>query len=93
MATFLVEGYLAAAGAEELAAWANSVRRATTQLRTAGGSPFVYMGSIFVPTEQTCFSLFEASSAVEVAEACRRAGIPCDRVSDALVGDARRLRS
>jgi hypothetical protein len=52
---------------------------------TRGGAQVAYLRSVFLPGDQTCLALFEAASPEHVSEACRRAGIPCDRVTEALL--------
>jgi hypothetical protein len=76
---FIAEGYLASATTEDLTGWIDRVRRATAE-ETRVGRRVAYLRSIFVPSDQTCFSLFEAPSAEEVIDTCRLTGIPCDRV-------------
>jgi hypothetical protein len=48
---------------------------------TAGvDGPVVYRGSISVPADEVAMHLFEGPDAVEVAAACRDAGVTPDRV-------------
>jgi hypothetical protein len=43
--------------------------------------------TLAVPAEEVVFGVFAAGSAQFVCEACRRAGVPAERLTD--VGDAR----
>jgi hypothetical protein len=43
-----------------------------------------YLDSVFVPEDETCFHLFEASSAEDVCRAARGAGLRCQRVVEAV---------
>jgi hypothetical protein len=47
--------------------------------------PVAFLTAIYLPQEQTCLALFEAPAPEQVAEACRRAGIPCERVTGAVL--------
>jgi len=76
---FIAEGYLASATSKELSEWGHGAGRVSDEL-DAAGIRVAHLGSIFVPSDQTCFSVFEAPSADAVAEICARAGIPCERV-------------
>jgi Protein of unknown function (DUF4242) len=84
MRVFLAEGYLPSATAEQLAAGAARAMRAAGDL-SRGGAQVAYLRSFFLPSDQTCLALFEALSSEHVWQACRRAGIPCDRVTEALL--------
>jgi hypothetical protein len=50
---------------------------------TAEGRPVRLVRSIFVPQDETCFLLFEASSVEYVHETARRAAVICERVVEA----------
>jgi hypothetical protein len=43
-----------------------------------------YLSSIFLREDETCFYLFEAASADDVAEAARRATLRFERVAEAV---------
>lgn len=84
MAAFLVEGYLSSATTEQLAVDSVRTSRVAAEL-TAAGLPVAYLGTVFLPPDQSCLALFEATAPEHVLEACRRANIPCDRVTSALL--------
>jgi len=84
VAAFLVEGYLSAATAEQLAAHCARASQAADEL-TAAGSPVAHVGTVYLPSDQSCLVLFESASADHVFETCRRASIPCDRVTGAVL--------
>lgn len=81
MAEFLVEVYLT--GDNRFDASAARARRAAEEL-TGEGTPVLYVSSIFVPEDETCFFLYQAASADAVHEAARRAALPFERVSAAV---------
>jgi hypothetical protein len=81
---YLVERYLAAPDAADLAAAVTRLVRACHA--TAGSAaPVRYLHSTFVPADDTCFCLFQAASsdAVRAVNAAARFGF--DRISDARV--------
>ena len=47
---------------------------------TANGVDVRYLGSTFVPEEESCFSRFEASSRDIVRSVCERARLPVARI-------------
>jgi hypothetical protein len=48
------------------------------------GAPVRFIRSIFVPEDERCFYLFQASSSEEVDEAARRAALPRAGVATAI---------
>ena len=85
MGTFLVEGYLAAGTTERLLEFRNAAARASQEMAGAGVC-VVYLSSVFLPDDQTCLGLFQAADRQHVSDACQRAGIPCDRITEAVLG-------
>lgn len=81
MAEFLVEVYLTRGDAFD--ASVVRARRAAEEL-TVEGTAVLYVSSVFVPEDETCFFLYEAASADAVREAARRAALPFERVSEAV---------
>jgi Nickel responsive protein SCO4226-like len=81
MAEFLVEVYLSRGDAVD--ASAERARRAAQEL-TDEGTPVLYLSSIFVPEDETCFFLYHAASADAVREAARRASLSFERVCEAV---------
>ena len=84
MGTFLAEGYLSSATADGLARDGTRAAAATSELAWDTGW-VCYLGSIFLPADQTCLLIFEASAAEYVSRACHRAGLPCERVTAAMI--------
>ncbi len=82
MPTYLVEFYMAA-GAGGLVDAAERARTGAEGL-AGEGFPVRYLGSIFVPEDETCFLLFEGSSGDAVRMATERAGIRITRIVEAL---------
>ncbi len=54
----------------------------------ADGARVRYLGSTLIPSDETCFALFEASSADEVRGLLERAALPYDRIVEAVRVDA-----
>ena len=79
----MAEAYLARSSSDELGAIAYRVRSAAREL-AAAGTPVHYLRSTFVPEDETCFHLFEASSADAVSKTTTRAGIGEVRVVGAI---------
>ena len=79
---FLAEFYLPAGGA-----LADVAQRASAGAAAActAGAPVRFVQAVFVPTEETCFALFEAPSAAAVSAAGSAAGLEFDRVTAALL--------
>ena len=84
MARYLAELYLSRRGAGDLR---DTVARARTAARevTADGTPVQYIRSIFVPTDETYFLLYDAPTPEAVAEASARAGIHVERIVEAVL--------
>jgi hypothetical protein len=81
MVEYLVEVYLTRSQGVE--ACAVRARLAAEEL-TREGTSVLYLSSIFVPDDETCFFLYQAASAEAVHEAARRAALPFERVSEAV---------
>jgi len=61
-----------------------AVQRNAELARTAAeGTSVLYLRSIFMPEDETCFLFFEASSAADVGEVAARAGLDAERVVEA----------
>jgi hypothetical protein len=80
--SYLAEAYTARSNAAAVEAAAGRATAAAAAL-TAAGRPVQYVRTVFVPGDETCFHLFEADAAEDVAEAVRRAGIECERIVEA----------
>lgn len=81
---YLVEIYLPRS-ANALADAAGRVAAAAEEL-AGEGLPVRYLQAIFVPKDETCFLLFDASSAQDAATATARAGIAFERVVETMSG-------
>jgi hypothetical protein len=79
---FVVERYLPGITAEELRASADRLTAAAEAL-TAAGDEVRYLGSTFVPEEESCFCCFEAASARTIEKTCGRANFPYARILEA----------
>jgi hypothetical protein len=53
------------------------------------GAPVQLLMTIAVPADEVVFGIFAASSAESVSELCRRAGLPAERLTNAV--DARNI--
>lgn len=78
-ARFLVERYWPGLTLERLKATEAKVRRASAAV-SREGHPVRYLGSTFVPEEESVLAVFAAEAAEWVVEVNRRAGLPVDRV-------------
>ena len=86
MAEFLVELYVSRT--EPLAAEQGAARaRLVAEQLTREGTPVRCLRSIFVPEDETCFYLYEAASADHVRAAVERAGLPFERVAEAVTDE------
>jgi hypothetical protein len=81
--SYAVESYLPRAGAGELREVAARARAAAEEL-TALGQPIRYLRSLYLPSDETCFHLFDASDAAIVGEASSRACLAHNRIVEAL---------
>jgi hypothetical protein len=86
VAEFLVELYVSRIdGAAVAESGARSARLAAEELAREGRQ-VRYLRSIFVPGDETCFFLFEATRVEDVEEAARRASLRVERVAEAIAG-------
>jgi hypothetical protein len=81
MPTFLVESYLpqSASAHEE----APESARLAAELANKEGVAVRYLRTTLLPSDETCFHLFEAASIAVVEAVAARAGLACDRVVEA----------
>jgi hypothetical protein len=80
---FLIEVYLPRSRAGELAAAKERVRGATAHVSRSDGD-IRYVRAMYVPEDETCFYVFDASSADLVAEVRGLAGLRDGRVVETL---------
>jgi hypothetical protein len=81
---FLAEGYLPSVTADGLALAGNMAAAASSRLASKSGQ-VRYVAAVFLPADQACLMIFEAVAAGDVTRACQRAGLPCERVTAAVV--------
>ena len=81
--TYLVESYRPGLSAQEMRAAAAILRRSACALRRES-RPVRYVRSTIVPADEAFLSLFRAASEALVREACARAGLTADRISEAI---------
>jgi hypothetical protein len=92
MPTYCLELYLPRASAARLEEEARQARHAAEAIAT-NGLLVHYVRTTYLAEDETCFHLFEANSAEDVAEAARRAGLPSERVTlavEAVAASARK---
>ena len=87
MKQFLVEVFVPRSRAGELDAAKERVRTATTRVARSDRD-IRYVRAIYVPEDETCFYVFDASSAELVAEVSGLAGLRDGRVVETL-GDSK----
>jgi hypothetical protein len=83
MTTYMVERYLPGVSAQEVLAAAGRAKE-TTDRMSAEGVAIRYLRSTYVPSEESCFCLFEGPSVELVKSANERAQIPFDRILEAV---------
>lgn len=83
MAVYVVERTLPGINREGLAA-AQRAAIDVSERFTQSGRPLRYLRSVFIPGEERSLCLFEAGDADTVRAGNREAGLPIDRVFEAL---------
>jgi Protein of unknown function (DUF4242) len=76
---YLVERYLPGVTDGQLGEAGERLAAAAAQL-AAGGVEVRYVGSTFVPEEESCFCGFESTSVDGVERVCERAGVSFARI-------------
>jgi hypothetical protein len=89
MREYLVEVYMPRKGAADVREAAVRARETAVQL-SGEGIAVRYVRAIFVPEDETCFYVLEATSTHHAADAIRRAGVSPQRVTEAVRADADR---
>jgi Protein of unknown function (DUF4242) len=79
MPEFLVEVYVPSSGAADVREAVARARASAAQL-SAEGMSVRYVRAIFVPEDETCFHVFEASTSEAVRRAGERAAFPAQRI-------------
>jgi hypothetical protein len=80
---FLAERYLAQSGEPTARADAERARAASEELAREG-TEVRYLDSTFVPSDETCFALFQAHSAAQVKQLIDRAAMPYNHIVEAV---------
>lgn len=76
---FLVERYLPGVAIGDVARSAERTREVAGRM-SVEGRRVRYLGSTFVPEDESCLCLFEGTSAADVEEANRLASFPFERI-------------
>jgi hypothetical protein len=80
---YVVERYLPGLDQRQLVRLLGKLGKATDELRR-DGTRVSYLGSTIVPDDEACFCQFDGPSEAAVAEANARAGVPFDRIVEAV---------
>jgi hypothetical protein len=81
MTTFLAECYVSAANRPDDVA---ALMRGGAEAASGEGVDVTYVRSILIPGDETCFHVFEATSAEAVAAVGMRVAVPLIRVVEAV---------
>lgn len=84
----MVERYLPGVTAEQFAETRRRIAAAAHSVRSVR-----YLGSTFVPEEESCFCRFEGSTADAVRRACEASGVPFARIHETCDFPPRRRRT
>ena len=79
----MVERHLPGFTEAQLPAAAAAAKSSSAEM-TQEGTPIRYLRSTFVPGEDKCYCLFEGPSQEAVTEAQERAGLPYERIHEAV---------
>jgi hypothetical protein len=82
-AKYIVEAYAPTSQTASLGNRDVRLRTAAEEM-AAQGTAIRYLNTLFIPEEEICFFVFEASSPEDVAEVSRRAQIDYERIVRAL---------
>ena len=82
MREYLVERYLPGLGAEDFEALQARIAAAAEDL-ASDGLEVRYLGSTFVPGEESCFCRFQSADARAVRWVCELAEVPFARIHEA----------
>jgi hypothetical protein len=88
---YLVELYLYRDGPDEMLRAATQARDGAERAREEGIS-VRYLGSLFIPSDETCFHVFDADSLLAVRDAIERGSIRFERIMAAVQLDSSELR-
>ena len=90
VAQFLIEAYVPGGDVDAARRGGVAASQAAEEL-SSEGTPIRYLHSLFVPEDETCFYLYEASELAAVDTAARRAGLTFERVAAAVSERAEQL--
>jgi hypothetical protein len=79
MTQYMVERYLPGVTQQHFEKLRSRIAAAAEEL-TADGLRVRYLGSTFVPEEESCFCRFESDNAEAVRRVCERARVPFARI-------------
>jgi hypothetical protein len=79
MTQYMVERYLPGVTQQSFEELRKRIAAAAEKV-SARGAPVRYVGSTFVPEEESCFCRFESASADGVRRACEQAGVSFARI-------------
>jgi hypothetical protein len=82
MTGYVVEVYMSRLRASALDDVTARARRVSEELSQTG-TPVVYVRSVFLPEDETCFHFFDAPSLEAIQEACSRLGLTHERIAKA----------
>ena len=91
MARYMVERHLPGFTEAQLPAAAAAAKSSSAEM-TQEGTPLRYVRSTLVPGEDKCYCLFEGPSQEAVTEAQERAGLPYERIHEAVFVTAEDVR-
>lgn len=80
---YVVERYLPGLDQRQLVRLLGKLGKVTDELRREG-THVSYLGSTIVPGDEACFCQFDGPSEAAVVEANTRAGVPFDRIVEAV---------
>ena len=80
---YVVERYLPGLDQRQLVRLLGKLGKVTDDLRREG-TRVRYLGSTIVPGDEACFCQFDGPSEAAVVEANNRAGVPFDRIVEAV---------
>jgi hypothetical protein len=83
MSEFVLELYVSRTDPKAVGAGDARARRAAEEL-SREGVRVRFLGTLYLPEEETCFYRYEASSAEQVRAAVERAGLPAEPIVEAI---------
>jgi len=84
---YLVEHYRPGLDVSQLTSAVTRVRETVVEMEHSG-EPIHYVSSTIVPSDESFYCVIEAATEEDVHGAYARAGVPCERMSAAILMDA-----